>query len=131
MMGFLAALPSKYDFVKAQILASPEISSFQETFSKIIRTETYSCTPTQIRSALVGWNNGESETQQYRNSSPDGNSRGTSSREVVYYYYHKPGHVIRYCKKWQSRNQRLQSAHVASTNEASDPSVQFSSQQKN
>ena len=28
MMGFLGALPSKYDFVKAQILSSPEISSF-------------------------------------------------------------------------------------------------------
>ena len=64
MMGFLASLPSEYDSVKAQILASPEISSFQETFSRIQGTETSSCTPpsTQISSALVGWNNVESET---------------------------------------------------------------------
>ena len=27
IMGFLAALPSKYDSAKAQILSSPEISS--------------------------------------------------------------------------------------------------------
>ena len=33
VMSFLAALPSEYDFVKTQILSSPEISSFQETFS--------------------------------------------------------------------------------------------------
>ena len=33
MMGFLAALPSKYDSVRAQILSSPKVSSFQETFS--------------------------------------------------------------------------------------------------
>ena len=56
MMGFLAALPSKYDYVKAQFLASPEILSFQETFSRILHTETFSCTPpsTQMSSALVG-----------------------------------------------------------------------------
>ena len=33
MMGFLAALPSEYDSIKAQILSSLEISYFQETFS--------------------------------------------------------------------------------------------------
>ena len=38
VMGFLAALPSEYDFVRAQILSNPEISSFQETFSRILRT---------------------------------------------------------------------------------------------
>ena len=72
MMGFLAALPSEYDSVKAQIMASNEILSFQETFGR-------------ISSALVGWNNGESETQQYINSGPGGNSRGTSSGGVVCY----------------------------------------------
>ena len=39
VMGFLAALPSKYDFVKAQILSSLEISSFKETFSRILRID--------------------------------------------------------------------------------------------
>ena len=38
MMGFLGALPSKYDSVKTQILSSPKVSSFQETFNRILRT---------------------------------------------------------------------------------------------
>ena len=131
MMGFLAALPSEYDSVKAQILVSPEISSFQETFSRIFRIETSSCTPpsTQMSSVLVGRNSGESETQQYRNSGLGGNSRGTNFGGVVCYYCHKSEHLIRDCNKRQSRNQRLQSAHVASTNAASDQS--FSSHKKN
>ena len=84
-----AALPSEYESVKAQILSSPEISSFQETFSKILRTETSSSTPpfVHMNSALVGQNIGQSEKQQYRNSGPDGNSRGISSGGVVCYYF--------------------------------------------
>ena len=105
MMGFLATLPSEYDSVKAQILSNPETSPFQETFSRILRTKTSSSTPSaQMSSALVGRNIGESEKQQYKNSGPGGNSRGTSSRGVVCYYCHKLGHVIRDYKKQQSRN---------------------------
>ena len=37
--------------------------------------------------------------------------------------------MIRDCKKRQSRNQRVQYAHVASTNEASDQSVQFTAEE--
>ena len=72
---------------------------------------------------------GESKKQQYKSGGPSGNSTGTSSREVVCYYCHKFGHVIRDCKKRQSRNQKVQSAHVASTNEASDQSVQFTAEE--
>ena len=80
MMGFLAALPSDYDYVKEQIQSSPEISSFQETFSRILRIETSSSTPsTLISGALVGRNNDESKKQQYRNSGPGSYSGGTSS----------------------------------------------------
>ena len=109
VMGFLAALPSEYDSVKEQILANPEISTFQETLCRILYTETSSCTPpsTEMRSAHVGQNSSESETQQYRNSNPSGNSTRTNSGGVVCYCYHKPGYVIRDCKKRQSRNQRL------------------------
>ena len=39
MMGFLATLPFEYDSTKTQILSSPEISSFQDTFSKILHIE--------------------------------------------------------------------------------------------
>ena len=91
VMGFLASLPLEYDFVKAQILSSSEISSFQETFSRILRTETSSSTPsTQMSSALVGRNSGESEKHPYKNSGPGGSSRRTSSGGVVCYYFQKP-----------------------------------------
>ena len=90
VMGFLIALPSKYDSIKEQIMSSPEISSIQETFSRILRIETSSSTPfAQMSSALVGRNIGESEKQQDKNSGPGVNSRGTSSGGVVCYYYHK------------------------------------------
>ena len=39
MIGFLAALPSKYDSIRAYILSRLEVSSFQEMFSRILRTE--------------------------------------------------------------------------------------------
>ena len=134
MTGFLAALPSEYDFIKVQILSSLEISSFQETFSRILCTETSSCTPpsTQMSSALVGRNSCESEKQQYINSGPGGNSRGTNSGGVICDYCHKPGHVLRDCKKRQSQNQRFQSvqfAHVASTNKALNQSGQFTTEE--
>ena len=34
MMGFLAALPLEYDSVKAQIMSSPKILSFQENIQQ-------------------------------------------------------------------------------------------------
>ena len=130
VMRFLAALPFEYDTVKAQILSSPEISSLQETFSKILRTKvSSSSSPTlvsvQTSSALIGQTI-ESERQRNRNSDPGDNTRGPGSGGVVCYYCHKPGHVIRDCKKRQNRNQKFQSAHIASTTEAFDQSVQFS-----
>ena len=96
VMGFLAALPLEYDSVKVQILSSPKISSFQETFSRILHAKTSSSSSpsAQMSSVLVGWNIGESEKQQYINSVPGGNSSRPSSRGVVCYYCYKPGHVI-------------------------------------
>ena len=38
VMSFLAALPYEYYYVKMQILSSVEVSSFQETFSRILYT---------------------------------------------------------------------------------------------
>ena len=130
VMRFLAALPFEYDSAKAQILSSPEISSLQETFSKILRTKvSSSSSPTfvsaQTSNALIGQTI-ESERQRNRNSDPGDNIRGPGSGGVVCYYCHKPGHVIRDCKKRQNRNQKFQSAHIASTTEAFDQSVQFS-----
>ena len=61
VMGFLVTLPLEYDFVKAHILSSFEISSFQETFNRILRIETSSSTPpfALMSSPLVGRNIGE------------------------------------------------------------------------
>ena len=115
VMGFLAALPSEYDSAKAQILSSPEISS--------------SSSPTlvsaQTSSALIGQTI-TLERQRNRNNSPGNNTRRLEFRGVVCYYCHKLGHVIRDCKKRPNRNQKFQSAHIASTTETSDQLVQFS-----
>ena len=59
---------------------------------------------TQLSSALVGRNIGESGKPQYRNSGLRGNIRGPNSGGVVCYYCCKLGHVIRDCKKLQNRN---------------------------
>ena len=80
---------------------------------------------TQTSSALVEQTI-ESERQRNRNSDPGGNTRGPGSGGVVCYYCHKPGHVIQYCKKRQTRNQKFKYAHITSTTEASDQLVQFS-----
>ena len=96
VMGFLAALPFENDLAKAQILSSPEISSLQETFSRILHTEVSSSSvssPTlvfaQTSSALVGQTI-ESERQRNRNNGPCSNARGPGSGGVVCYYCHKP-----------------------------------------
>ena len=82
-----------------------------------------------MSNALDGWNISEFEKLQYKNSGLGSNSRGPSSRRVVCYYCRKPGHVIRDCKKRHNRNQRFLSAHVASTNEASNQSIRFSAEE--
>ena len=103
VMGSLAALPAEYDSTKAQILSSPEISSLQETFSRILRIEvSSSSSPTlvssQTSSALIGQTI-ESERQRNRNSGLGHNTRRLGSGGVVCYYCHKPGHVIWDCEK--------------------------------
>ena len=64
VMGFLVALSLEYNSFKAQILSHPEISSFQETFDRILRTKISLPIPSaQMSNALVGRNIGESEKQ--------------------------------------------------------------------
>ena len=101
VMGYLAALHFEYDYVKTHILSSPEVSSFRETFNRILRIEIspLALPSTHMSSALVGRNSGESRKSQYRNNGPKGNTRGPSSRGVVCYYSRKLRHVIRDCKK--------------------------------
>ena len=127
VMGFLAALPSEYDSVKAQILSSVEVSSLQETFSRILRTEKSSPTlpSAQLSSALVSRHTNESG-KQYRNTGPGGSTGGTRSGGVVCYYCRKPGHVLRDCRKRLSRNPRGSSAHLVTSTEVGDQAIQFS-----
>ena len=130
VMGFLAVLPSEYDSTKAQILSSLEISSLQETFSRILRTKvSSSSSPTlvyaQTNNALIRQTI-ESKRQQNRNSGLSDKTREPGSGGVVCYYCHKPGHVIRNCKKRHNQNHKFQFAHIASTTEASDQPVQYS-----
>ena len=128
VMGFLAALHSEYDSVKTQILSNPEVSSFQQTFSRILCIEIslLALPSTQMSNALVGRKSGESGKPQYRNSGSGGNIRWPNSGGVVCYYCHKPEHVIRDCKKLQNRNQRFPSAYITFSTGAFDQSVQFS-----
>ena len=103
VMGFLATLPFEYDSAKAQILFSLEISSLQEIFSKILRTEVSSSSSptlvsTQTSSALIGQTI-ESERQRNRNSGLGENTRRPGFGCVVCYYCHKSSHVIRDYKK--------------------------------
>ena len=51
LIKFLAALPFEYDSTKAQILSNLEISSLQETFSRILRTEVSSSSSPTLVSA--------------------------------------------------------------------------------
>ena len=39
VMSFLVGLPLEFDTTKSHILSSPEISSLQETFSRLFRTK--------------------------------------------------------------------------------------------
>ena len=80
----------QYDSAKAQILSSLEISSLQETYSRILCIEVSSSSSPILLSAQTSCDlirqTIESERQRNRNSGPGDNTRG-------------PGHVIRDCKK--------------------------------
>ena len=113
VMSFLASLPLEFDTAKSHILLSPEISSLQETFSRLLHTK---ISPSiQISNALVSKNsNYEPVKQQTKSSGSTLEPSGQSSGGVVCYYYHKPRHTRRECRKLQNRNRRFQSTHVAS-----------------
>ena len=113
VMSFLAGLRPEFDAVKSQILSSPEISSLQQTFNRILHTENQLfVAPSHPTSALVSQNTTRSSI--YRKGGD--NIRGQHSGEVVCYYCHEPGHTKRTCKKLQNRNPRKPFAHIASNN---------------
>ena len=80
----LVNLPSKYETTKSQILLSNEISSLQDTLSKMLRTKNSPPVhPPALLNNLVSWNNNDSGKKQYINSSSGGNIRGPSSGGVM------------------------------------------------
>ncbi|XP_071912580.1 uncharacterized protein [Coffea arabica] len=111
IMSFLAGLSPEFEAAKSQILSSPKISFLQDVFSRVLRTE--NTQSVQSSSALVGLGK-----QQYKGGGKGIDTRGQNAEVVVCYYCQKPGHMKRDCKKLQYRNQRTQSAHIASTNDA-------------
>ncbi|KAM7509738.1 hypothetical protein LguiB_008613 [Lonicera macranthoides] len=144
IMSFLAGLPAEFETAKNQILSSPEISSLQEVYSRVLRTEGVSPVQTPLvpfNSALVSKNN-ESELGrlQYRGGNQGGGSnsnnfhtrahdsgtsvtRGQGSGGIVCHYCHNPGHLKRDCRKLRYRTQRAHSAHMASTTDIAENSV--------
>ncbi|XP_073158713.1 uncharacterized protein [Henckelia pumila] len=127
VMSFLVGLPHEFETAKSQILSSSEISSLQDTFSRVLRTENFP--PVGLNSALVSRNNiSESGRYQHKN---DGKGVGSSNydkhfdtrgfRGIVCHYCHKPGHMKRDCGKLQ--NKKPQSAYIASTNGTSEQFV--------
>ncbi|KAK2970062.1 hypothetical protein RJ640_006535 [Escallonia rubra] len=123
-MSFLGALPPEFDTAKSQILFGTDITSLQEVFSRVLRTE--STFSNQQSSVLVANRGRGSEAGRMNNNRGDrgggdrgGHNGGTS--EIMCYYCKEPGHTKRYCKKLRNRNQRAQTttATVAATSSSS------------
>ena len=125
VMSFLASLPLEFDTSKSHILSSLEISSLQETFSRLLRIE---ISPSiQMSNALVNKNsNYESVKQQTRSSGSALEPPGHSSRGVVCYYCHKPRHIHWEYRKLLNRNRRFQYAHIAFASNTLEQSVVLS-----
>ncbi|XP_071933224.1 uncharacterized protein [Coffea arabica] len=100
-----------WNSIDSEILSSPEISFLQDMFSRVFHTK--NTQSVQSSSALVGL-----EKQQYKGGGKRIDTRGQNAEVVVCHYYHKWDHMKRDCKKLQYRNQRTQSAHIASINDA-------------
>ena len=106
VMSFLAGLPSEFETAKSQILSGSEISSLQDVFSRVLRTENSSTVqPAQANSALVSRHNTfEAGKQPYRSGGVNkglgfnnyDKSTGTHEQEsggILCHYCHKLGHT--------------------------------------
>ena len=122
VMSFLAELPAEFEAAKSHILSRSTISSLQDTYSRILRTENPQSV--QSGSALVSRRyEYEARRQQFRSSGRGVDTQGQSSGAIVCHYCHKPGHMKRDYRKLQSRNQGFRSAQVASSSDASGKSI--------
>ncbi|KAK6118704.1 hypothetical protein DH2020_047561 [Rehmannia glutinosa] len=122
VMSFLAGLPSEFENAKSQILSSPEISSLQDVFSRILRTE--NSTPISTSSAFIS-HTSDSKKPIYKNGNQGRNfpqnvgARGLDLSHIICRYCHGPGH-FKECPKLQRKNRFNHSAHIASANAPPD-----------
>ncbi|KAK6131239.1 hypothetical protein DH2020_035020 [Rehmannia glutinosa] len=119
VMSFLTGLPSEFETAKSQILSSPEISSLQEVFSRILRNE--KSTPISTHNAFVS-HTSDSKKPMYKNGNPGRNfpqnvgPRGPDLSHILCRYCHEPGHFKKDCPKLQRKNRFSHSTHLASAN---------------
>ncbi|KAK3003550.1 hypothetical protein RJ639_019485 [Escallonia herrerae] len=108
VMSFLGALPPEFDTAKSQILSDTNITSLQEVFSRVLRTE--STFSNQQSSVLVANKGGGVIIEK---------TEGVTMEEQVRLFAitAKSPDTKRYCKKLQNLNQRVQTstATVAAT----------------
>ena len=123
IMSFLAGLPTEFETAKSQILSSSEISSFEDVFGRVLRTESTAFAPPLSQpNSLVSRSNVNEPGHSYSRNNNRGGSTINSDNQsqnlggVVCYYCHEPGHTKRTCKKLQIRSQKPHSAYVAATN---------------
>lgn len=131
IMSFLAGLPSEFESAKSQILSGSEISSLQDVFSRVLRSESPSPPILPLNDVLVSRNNKYSSWRSInlnRNRGADSQNfepQTLDSGGIVCNYCRKPGHTKLECRKLQYKNQQ-HSADVMSTNNASNKSVLIS-----
>ena len=115
IMSFLAGLPSTFDTAMSQIISGSDISSLQEVFSRVLRTEGAPSNP--VTGALLSRNtHSSSRPAYYKPGAPrNSESRPTDTAAVTCNYCKKPGHTIQECRKLQYKNQKNPSAHAASS----------------
>ncbi|XP_028805374.1 uncharacterized protein LOC114760284 [Neltuma alba] len=124
IMSFLTGLPPEYDTVRSQILSGSEISDLQDVFSRVMRAENLLPPAASIpTSALLSKGTYETRSPSDNRGGPTrgGSKQGGApfdSSGVVCYYCKEPGHTKRTCRKLQNKQQRNNSAHVAT--QASD-----------
>ncbi|RVW62844.1 Retrovirus-related Pol polyprotein from transposon TNT 1-94 [Vitis vinifera] len=118
VMSFLSGLPSEFKTAKSQIPSGSDISSLQEVFSRVLRTENVSSS--QHTHVLVA--KGENAENARRVTNRGGNrafeNRGNDSSTIVCFYCHEAGHTKKNCRKLQNRNRRIQTANVATSDTA-------------
>ncbi|CAH9095118.1 unnamed protein product [Cuscuta europaea] len=124
IMSFLAGFTSDFETAKSHILSSDVVSSLQDAFSRVLRTDTSSTSSApQPSNAFVG------QVPTFPNGGEKWPRTGPIGKGVVCNYCKKPGHLIKDCRKLKFKNQGNQVAHIASVTQPSNGSIIMSSEE--